>query len=525
MYKVLIPAAGTGSRLGGITKYLNKSLVSIANKPALSRIIEMFPNETEFVIATGYKGELIKEFISLAYPDRKVDFVDILLYEGEGSGLGLSIQKCKHLLQQPFVFCSCDTIVTEQIPEPTYNWMGWDTRDELSQYRTIDIENDGGISAINEKGITTSHSKPYIGLSAIYDYEEFWSYMEIGGDAAIVQGESYAFKELLANGFKIQNAKFTWFDIGVEVELSATRERFESSGDPNILPKEEEAIWILEDMVIKFHNDPQFISDRVKRTKILGEYVPHIIDHTTHMYSYEFAKGDVLSKLVSIPIFKEFLNYSGQFWQQRELNGDELEKFRQACMSFYRTKTLDRINLFYEKFGKKDEETYINGVNYPKLSKILDSVDWDWIVDGVPSRYHGDYHFENIVYDCETQQFKMLDWRQNFGKLTDVGDIYYDLSKLLHGLIVSHELIATDSFDVKWEDNYIEFDLHRKQKLVECENYYYKWLSYNGYDVRKVSVLTALIFLNIAPLHHYPYVLLLYALGKKMLFEQLQFEG
>ena len=86
-YKVLIPTAGTGSRLGGMTKYINKSLISVGNRPALSRIIESFPRDCEFVIATGYKGELVKEFLSLAYPEKKIQFVDILLYEGEGAGL------------------------------------------------------------------------------------------------------------------------------------------------------------------------------------------------------------------------------------------------------------------------------------------------------------------------------------------------------------------------------------------------------------------------------------------------------
>ena len=53
-YKVLIPTAGIGSRLDNLTKYLNKSLVSVQNKPIIARIIEMFPEETEFVIALGY---------------------------------------------------------------------------------------------------------------------------------------------------------------------------------------------------------------------------------------------------------------------------------------------------------------------------------------------------------------------------------------------------------------------------------------------------------------------------------------
>ena len=38
-----------------------------------------------------------------------------------------------------------------------------------------------------------------------------------------------------------------------------------------------------------------------------------------------------------------------------------------------------------------------------------------------------------------------------------------------------------------------------------------------GYSLTKIRILTALIFLNIATLHHYPYSLLLYAVGKDML--------
>ena len=54
MYKVLIASAGLGNRLKGITKNINKALVSNF-KPAISHIIEKFPEETEFVIQLDIK--------------------------------------------------------------------------------------------------------------------------------------------------------------------------------------------------------------------------------------------------------------------------------------------------------------------------------------------------------------------------------------------------------------------------------------------------------------------------------------
>ena len=64
--------------------------------------------------------------------------------------------------------------------------------------------------------------------------------------------------------------------------------------------------------------------------------------------------------------------------------------------------------------------------------------------------------------------------------------------------------------------------LKKKKNLVECERRLNAWIRENGYDLKKVKVLTALIYLNIAALHHYPYSLLLYGLGKKMLKDELK---
>lgn len=516
-YKVLIPTAGTGSRLGGMTKYINKSLVNLGNKPALSRIIESFPDDTEFVIPTGYKGELVKEFLHLAYPKKKIQFVDILLYEGEGSGLGLTILECKEYLQEPFIFCSCDTLVNETIPAPDDDWMGYDHRDAREQYRTIHIGTSGSIESIDEKGADLSdQAEPYIGLAGINDYDLFWRAMEEGGEEAIRVGESFGLRRILAE-HTIRAQKFTWFDTGVKVELDATRKRFVEPDAPNILEKPNEAIWFLDNRVIKFSDNTKFISDRVKRSKLLKGFVPQITGSTTHMYCYDYVQGDVLSKCISIPLFDELLEFSKQFWVIDDLDEEKYDAFKQQCMDFYKKKTYERVELFYKTFNKEDNATVINQKKYPRLSELLESVDWDYIANGLPGRFHGDYHFENIIFDKDNRRFEMLDWRQNFGSFLDIGDIYYDFAKLNHGLIICHELIAKDLYNVDWNGNILNFDFNRKQSLVECEQHFYDWLERNNYDVRKVKIMTALIFLNISALHDSPYVLLLYGLGKQML--------
>ena len=124
-YKVIIPTAGLGSRLGKISRNINKSLVSIAQKPSISYIIEKFPEEMEFVIPIGYKKEMVVEFLTIAYPYRNFTFVEVEPFDGKGAGLGFTMLLCRDYLQCPFIFCSNDTIVLEDIPAPSCNWMGY----------------------------------------------------------------------------------------------------------------------------------------------------------------------------------------------------------------------------------------------------------------------------------------------------------------------------------------------------------------------------------------------------------------
>ncbi len=517
-YRVLIPTAGIGTRLGRLTQYVNKSLVSIANRPTISHVIEQFSVDVEFVIALGYKGHLVKEFLSLAYPERQFFFAEVNPFEGLGSGLGLSVLACKEYLQQPFVFISCDTLVREPIPVLDRNWMGYAELKSTEQYRTLEVLF-GKVKAVYEKGIGKSNiCKPYIGLAGIRDYKTFWNAMENGGVEAITVGESYGMRSLLGQG--VQSYCFTWYDTGNLETLAQTREAYQEHDEPNILEKENEAIWFVNNQVIKFSEDKKFIANRIKRAKEIKEFVPEVISTTPNMYRYAKVKGEILSKVITLPLFGQLLQHSRLFWKSQALNASEKRDFRDACMLFYKNKTEERVELFYKNFGKQDGVETINGLKVPKLKKLLDAIDWNWLADGLPGRFHGDFHFENILYSQTGQHFTFLDWRQEFGGSLVTGDIYYDLAKLLHGLIICHELIVKDHYWVDWQTNEISFDFYRKQILVECEQYFSDWLSANGYDKKKVWTLTALVYLNIAALHHYPYSLLLFALGKQILNEQ-----
>lgn len=494
--------------------------MAIANRPTLSHLIEQFPEDTEFVIALGHKGHLVREFIELAYPEKVFYFSEVLPFEGDGAGLGLSLLSCKELLQQPFIFISCDTLVKGEIRPPDHNWMGYAEVEDLSQYRTLRITDQQYVREICEKGNIDNDLVVYIGLAGIHDYCAFWKSMEEGGKDAITSGEVHGLRALIEDG--VNSYQFQWFDTGNPEALEKTGEVYREPDSPNILDKANEAIWFVGEKVIKFSDDEEFIKNRVKRVKLISEFTPELLDLRSHMYMYKKVHGDVMSNVVNIPLFRRFLSECKTFWEPHILGQKESEQFTKLCLDFYKTKTEKRIQLFYSNFNKKDASERINGETMPLLLDLLRQIDWEWLADGLPGRFHGDFHFENILWSKAENRFVFLDWRQEFGGSLLTGDIYYDLAKLLHGIIISHELIAKDFFTVNWDANDIKYDFHRKQILVECERIFDRWLVQEGYDEKKVYVLTAVIYLNIAALHHYPYSLLLYAIGKRMLKNKLE---
>jgi thiamine kinase-like enzyme len=511
-YKVLIPSAGLGSRLGDLSKNMNKSLMTVYTKPVLSYVIDKFPKDIEIVIAVGYMAQLIKDFVALAYPDRKITFVDVDIYEGTGSGLGYTLLKCEQYVQCPFVFYCNDTIVLEDIPLPDHNWVGYADVYDNTLYRSMKIEN-GQMVTLNEKNYPIP-CPALMGINGTYDYAEFWKIMREGiPEGSITKGETFAFRKMIHLG--IEAKKFTWFDTGNVEALQKTIDFFDTK-EYNILKKPNESIWFIEDKVIKYCGDKDFISERVKRNKSLNGLIPRITGYSDYMYSYKFVPGTILSRCIDVNIFNDLLEELKTFWKIKTLSEDLAIEFRQKCLGFYQYKTYKRVDNYFVRYNYEDSEEIINGVKCPKLMDLLERIDWDHISNGIPSVYHGDLHFENILLS-DTGNFVLLDWRQNFADIIEYGDLYYDLAKLLHGIIVSDDMINNNHYIVKDDDNNIKINIFRNQTHVEIEHMFFKFLKEEHYDIQKVKILTALIYLNIATLHHYPYSKFLFYFGKYML--------
>lgn len=509
-YKVLITTSGIGSRLGDLTKYTNKCLVRVGKKPAISYIIESYPEDIEIVITLGYFGNQVKDFLTLAYPNRNFNFIEIDKFEGEGSSLGYSILKTKDELQCPFIFHAADTIITEKIPAPTNNWLGTQLKENNSQYRTISwVPN----RMINEKGDLDSKFA-YIGLAGIYDYQLFWDslteeYNSNINDTSL--SDCHAINKMNVKWEVVEY--FKWLDIGNVSELKHAREVIHDKFE--LLDKVDESIFLFNDFVIKFFYNKKICANRVQRCQELSGLTPKLLGYTDNFYKYEYAVGDLLATAVDETIFDNFLDWSKEnLW----IKHGESEEFKKITENFYFDKTYERLEKLFTNNKIEDKEIIINGVAVPPAIDMLKKIDKDWLCSKTHYQFHGDYILDNIIYK-DKNDFILLDWRQDFGGDLKNGDIYYDLAKLNHNLLFNHDIVHQGLFNVIKKHDTIKCDILRSNTLTDCRENLHNWIIKNGLDLKKVQALTAIIWLNMSPLHDYRMGEFLYYFGRFSLYK------
>lgn len=513
MYKVLITTSGTGTRLGDLTSFTNKCLVRVGKKPAISYIVESYDNDIEIVVTLGHYGSHVKEYLIMNYPLKKFEFIEIDKYEGPGSSLGYSLLQAENSVQCPFIFHASDTIVFDEINKPDSNWLGYTIKEDSSQYRTLDLN---GRLKINEKGDLTSNSV-YIGLAGIKDYDIFWKnlrkrYHENENDQTL--SDCHAINHMFDLEWNFFNFK-NWLDIGNVSALKDARNKIKDKF--HILDKKDESIFIFDDSVVKFFHNEVLCKNRVERTKFLGDLVPKIIDSSSNFYKYEYVDGDLFSSVVNEKSFEKFLEWS---FENLWIKLDNKDSFKEICDDFYFKKTINRIKEFLNNNNLEDSTNYINGYEIPPVLDMINSIDKDLLCVSQSYRFHGDYILDNIIVDVD--RFKMIDWRQDFGGDLENGDIYYDLSKLNHNLLFNHEIVNNGNFSIEIKDNKIKCDILRSDNLTNCRSILHSFIKNNNFDLTKVELLTAIIWLNMSPLHDSKMGFFLFYFGKLNLFKALQ---
>ena len=522
-YKVCILAAGgSGPDMGALAEYVNRGVLPVNNKATISYIVEKFPKNVEFVVAVGYKKETIIDYLKLAHPERKFTFVTIKKFSGPGSGPGVSLLACKKHLQSPFIFSTTDTIVLEAVPAPDHNWMGVAPVHDTEQYCTVKVRSNL-VYQVDDK-IKTDNHLAFIGLAGIKDYKTFFKALE--SDKEAIAGEfqvSTGLKVLIEK--RLVPVGFTWFDTGHLENYIETNKNF--SGENKFdFSKSNEFLYFVNGRVIKFFADRSVTDKRHQRAqKGLKGLTPKIEAKRGHFYSYKMVEGHTLYSVLNAQITEDFLKWAKtHLWKKLKLSLEQGKIFQEAVVKFYKDKTEERVASYAKKKGNREAE-FINGLRVPGTKELLRKIDWKHLTSGEATNFHGDLQFDNILINPKAKKFQekfiLLDWRHEFGGLVHAGDLYYDLAKLYGGMIISYPLIKEGMFSSKTDGKEAHYHYFIKNDLLEAREHYEKFLTENGYDLKKVKTLTALIFLNMAPLHHAPFDEMLSYMGRSLLHKIL----
>jgi NDP-sugar pyrophosphorylase family protein len=446
-YKVLLTTSGVGGRLGAITEYTNKSLVVLGNKPAISHIIENYPPETTFVVTLGYFGNHVREFLKLSHPDSKFEFVEVQNYNGPGGSLALSILQAKDYLQEPFIFHACDTLlINEEIPSPTFNWVGGFKGSDATNYASFDVS-EKTVQRFHDKGMIDFDSI-HIGIVGINNYLEFWQELDeiITKDPLnIFLNDVSVLKKLTTKGVLFSNYNFvSWIDIGNSSSLASARKKFNMNS--NILTKVTESISFVNNSVVKFFADSDIVARRVKRAVYLQNIIPTIEASSANFYKYKFEPGVVISKSYDPRVITNLLNWAKvNLWVKNDNSNNEI--FKNNCRKFYIEKSFRRVNEFLETRGINDKPSIINSIEVPTTTEMIKAAEKIIMSDLIETTFHGDFILDNILQ--QNKGFKLVDWRDSFGDSIQFGDMYYDIAKLNHSLHVNHEIINQILFFVE----------------------------------------------------------------------------
>jgi len=514
-YRVCILSAGRGMRLGPLTDDINKSLLPIDGRAIISHIIEKFPRDVEIVVAVGYQADKVCEYLSHAHDDRKIVCVEVPDWDAPGAGPGASLLRCKGHLPGSFVIYAADTLLMEHVPPPDRNWLGVAPVTETERFCTVQIKGEL-ISKLTDKR-KCDNRLAFVGVAGIRDYEEFWEALE--ADDTLIENEKQ-----LSNGLatmilhRLHPEEFTWFDTGTIESFEATRKHFE--GDDNfVFDKVNEFTYQINGLLVKYFGDPNVVKNRLARAEKLEDLCPTIRKSSQRFYSYEMVKGKTVYECLTPKLTSDFITWAmNNLWI--EVEGINKDAYNKSCDKFYRTKTLERVAMFYKKYPELRElPANVNGEPLPPLSSVFEDVNWSGLSFGLPTNFHGDLQFDNVLrsgwLSTGRDAFKLIDWRQDFDGRTDVGDMRYDLAKLYGGLTIPYNLIKQNKFKYDESADGVTYDIDTTLTLNESQVVLRKYINdlFGAVIMQDVETIRALIFLNMAPLHAYPFDKLLYYMG------------
>tara|TARA_Y100001968_G_scaffold288772_1_gene291276 strand:- start:4818 stop:6389 length:1572 start_codon:yes stop_codon:yes gene_type:complete len=514
-----ILSAGVGSRFKPFSNYANKALAPFPFVPLISQLINSIPINNRIFIGTGYLKEDLEAIIKDIHSDRKIIFKQNI--EFESTGMGDSLMNFIDDLSDSFIILPNDGIYKGNLINIDFTneadiVLGSSSKTlNKDDYTNLKCDQENNIRSLNRKDfrsyeIKGNHiSKIFTGFMYVKDkhlYKEYMKNYPIGSREIYFPIQNYIKEKRI-----IKEVEMDWTDCG-------TYDKYKNEIKKIVeydFSKENETLLIYKDQkVFKIFNDKQISQKRVIKANLYPKAFPKCIALPSERgYSYDYKKAQTMYERSTKSDLIKLLKFLYEnLWSNVSLDID----LKKDSKNFYKTKTLERISLLESRYDLNKINKINNKMN--QYSSIIPPFDFDKIIENTyVSPIHGDLQYDNVLINNDNN-FTLIDWRHEFGENVLYGDIYYDLAKLLGGIILNYKRIKSGQFDASLSNNNsnINFSYIEDEYSLSHQEIIYQFHHKNNLNIDNTRKLLSLIYINMSPLHEPPFDLLLLAYANKI---------
>jgi len=485
-----------------VNSNIHKALLPIENAPILYHLISDLPEDWELLILVGHKKNQVIDFLLIAFPKRTFKFIDVFDYSSPLAGTATSLKSAKPYLGSDFWYVPCDGVFGDGLHSIMQKDLQYDTIfvapsqtvENPCEYAVVEVESGRARSIVYKPSNIAKFSQSiFTGLMYIRNGNDFFDRLD--------KHEATEFVTSLPQNINVINID-KWKDLGTPSEYrrhAMTQAGFDFS-------KPHEITYLLRGSVVKYFFDPKEPEHKLIKPSLNPSVYPTESKNRGQFFSYKTVNGKTLYNVVTPSAFLALLDWlSENLWNRSSQNIDK------DLTDFYVNKSVARINQISNILPydfNNEYKLFHNELVNPQ--KVIDGIDWDTFTNNAAvGEIHGDLQFDNILFRPD-QSFCLIDWRTSFGKQNLLGDIYYDLAKLLGGIRMNYSKIKSGDFFFCSDGNAIEFSFPACTDSLALEAVLFEFAINNGYSVKKIENLTALIYLNMSPMHNRPFSDLLF---------------
>jgi hypothetical protein len=490
-------------------QFSSAGLFPVNSKCLLSHVLDFYCKQEEitvFVVANSADERLLKtELAHYAFTFIQVDNTKNIL-----ETLDIFLKKAQGLSED--ITISVVTTIPTEMPPP--DSMLLSNRQELCHFYSAVADSENGDAKFFHRGSGSGYfGFPFTGvLRTRLDFLL----------SALARCTSDDLLEVAENIYRDGNLSFKlteWIDCGHEVNYAEARAKLLSSRSFNSLSVEMIS-GILEKKsanIEKFTHETKYVESLPPELKV---FFPRVIE----TLKIDQQQASVKMDYFSYPNISELQLYRNIEEVQWHRIFDAFDFVLRKFLShpgifnltdytdFYIGKTLNResenekwINNNQLQYFLKDGIS-INNIICKSFKTLLPRIEEK--IRGLFNKndfcvMHGDFCFNNILYDSYSGTIRLIDPRGSFGDgLPGIyGDIKYDLAKLLHSSVYGYDYIVNDLFQYEENNNNISYSFNLRQTHNLLSELSFNLIRKLGLDPDNIKILVGLLFVSMCPLH------------------------